>query len=41
MREVQRMRKEMSEVQVHETTKKEKTSIWSRLFKEKNESATI
>jgi len=41
MREVQRMRKEMSEAQVHEATKKEKTSIWSRLFKEKNESAPI
>lgn len=41
MREVQRMRKEMSEAQVQEVPKKEKSSFWSRLFKEKNESAPI
>ncbi len=40
MREVQRMRKEMSEAQA-EPPKKEKTSFWSRLFKEKNESAQM
>lgn len=41
MREVQRMRKEMSEAQIQEIPKKEKASFWSRLFKEKNESAPI
>ena len=40
MREVQRMRKEMSEAQ-SEPPRKEKTSFWSRFFKEKNESAQI
>ena len=40
MREVQRIRKEMSETKI-ETTKKEKNSFWSRLFKDKNESAQI
>ena len=35
MREVQRIRKEMSETKI-ETTKKEKNSFWSRLFKDKN-----
>lgn len=40
MREVQRMRKEMSEKQ-GEMTKKEKRSFWRRFFKDKNESAQI
>ncbi len=39
MREVQRIRKELSNHQ--ETTKKEKTSIWNKIFKEKNQSAQI
>lgn len=40
MREVQRMRKEMSEAQV-EPPKKEKNSFLGRLFRNKNESAQI
>lgn len=41
MREVQKMRKEMSEKEQETITKKEKTSFWSRLFKDKNESAQM
>lgn len=41
MREIQKMRKEMSEVKEEATNKKEKSSFWSRLFKDKNESAQI
>ena len=41
MREIQKMRKEMSEVKEETTNKKEKSSFWSRLFKDKNESAQI
>lgn len=40
MREVQRMRKEMSQAKA-EPTRKEKSSFWGRLFKEKNESAQM
>lgn len=40
MREVQRMRKEMSEAKI-ESKKKEKSSFFSRLFKNKDESAQI
>ena len=40
MREVQRIRREMNEAQA-EPPRKEKTSFWSRLFKEKNESAQM
>lgn len=40
MREVQRMRKELSQSQV-EMVKKEKPSLWRRLFKDKDEPAQI
>lgn len=41
MREVQKMRKEMSESKEETVNKKEKGSFWSRLFKDKNESAQM
>lgn len=41
MREIQKMRKEISEGKEESTGKKEKNSFWSRLFKDKNESAQI
>ena len=41
MREVQKMRKEISEAKEESISKKEKNSFWSRLFKDKNESAQI
>lgn len=41
MREIQKMRKEISEAKEENISKKEKNSFWSRLFKDKNESAQI
>ena len=41
MREVQKMRKEMSEVKEESIVKKEKNSFWNRLFKDKSESAQL
>lgn len=41
MREIQKMRKEMSQAKEEPINKKEKSSFWSRLFKDKNESAQI
>lgn len=41
MREIQKMRKEISEAKEESISKKEKNSFWSRLFKDKNESASI
>lgn len=41
MREVQKMRKEMSQKEEEAMSKKEKPSFWSRLFKDKNESAQM
>ena len=41
MREIQKMRKEMSEAKEEAINKKEKGSFWSRVFKDKNETAQI
>ena len=41
MREIQKMRREINEVKEETITKREKVSFWSRLFKDKNESAQI
>lgn len=41
MREIQKMRKEMSQAKEEPINKKEKSSFWNRLFKDKNESAQI
>jgi len=41
MREIQKMRREMSQVKEEPINKKQKSSLWSRLFKDKKESAQL